>query len=231
MRIKRIAPLLLVAIIGAIALLARDSWDVPYEQWNRSQVAKMFNDSPWAQLQTFSNELGAGNLGQNEFHYNFTVRLFSSLPIREAYVRMLEIMNNYEQMPAVQRQNFDTHVKGLVHADVKDEVVLSVAFSSDDPNGKRDVERFLNTATVASLSQAAYLYTSSAGRIDLAKYLPPENEGIGARFIYPRVVNGKAILAEGDKDMHFEFWVAPINQRLLVGFKPSKLVFNGKLEY
>lgn len=215
----------------ALTLGAKDFWEAPYEEWTRPQVVKLFNDSPWAQLQTNTVESMRGSRGQNEFHYAFTVRLLSARPMREAYYRMLQLMNNYDELPPERRKELDTRINWLLDDEqVKDQVVVSVAFKSDDPDGSRNVKRFLDTATTDTLNQSVYLF-SSRGRDDLMKYVPAGQEGVGARFIFPRQLNGAPLLQPGDKELRFEFYVPPIGQKLMVWFKPSKMTYKGGLAY
>jgi hypothetical protein len=220
-----------LSLLCAALLSSKDILDKPFDQWDRNEVTKIFSDSAWAQSQTYSSVIEGGYQGQNEAHYKFTVRLFSALPIREAYVRMLEIMNRYEDMTPDKRQQFDNGVNGLLTANLNDEIIVAVAFTTNIPETTRDVKRFFDTATTQTLNQQAFLFTPHAGRLDLKKYLPPGQEGIGARFIFPRSLNGQPVLAPGDKELRFDFWVSPINQKLLVGFKPSKMVYKGELAY
>ena len=97
-------------------------------------------------------------------------------------------------------------------------------------NTRGDIQRFFDTATAPTLSQSAYLYTPR-GRVDLLKYFPAGGEATGARFIFPRVLNGQPPLQPGDKQMRFEVYVPPINNTVRVGFDPRKMVFQGKLDY
>ncbi|HEV2494988.1 MAG TPA: hypothetical protein VG204_18145 [Terriglobia bacterium] len=223
----------LVILTGLGLLRAKDKnswWDEPFTSWNQAQTAKMFNESPWVQMQTYSSESVQGALGQNETKYQFTVRLFSAQPIRDAYVRMLQLMNNYDTLPPERRQEFDSRVSKIASVDPGDEVVVAVAYACSDPQGSRDLKRFLDTATTATLSQSAFLYTSSAGQIALEKYLPPD-AGIGSRFIYPRTFKGQPILQATDKEMRFQISIPQVGQDLIVGFKPAKMVYKGKSTY
>lgn len=222
-----------VTLLGLGILFAKEKsswWDEPYTKWNQGQTAKMFNDSPWVQMQTYSYESMQGSLGQNETKFQFTVRLFSAQPVREAYVRMLQLMNNYDTLPPDRQRAFDAEVGGLATADPGDEVVVSVAGVCNDTRGSRDLKYFFDTATAPTLNQNAFLYSSTAGQITLTKYLPPQS-GIGCRFIYPRTFQGKPILQPGDKELRFQMWVPPMGQELLVAFKPSKMVYKGKFAY
>ena len=222
-----------VILAGLSLLLAKDKngwWDEPFTSWNQGQTSRMFNDSPWVEVQTYSSESVQGAMGQNETKFQFTVRLFSAQPIREAYVRMLQLMNHYDTLPPERKQDFDAKVSNIATADPGEEVVVAVALACTDREGSRNLKRFFETATAATLSQSAFLYTSSAGQITLEKYLPPSG-GIGSRFIYPRTFKGQPILQATDKELRFQVSIPQTGQDLMVGFKPAKMVYKGKFTY
>ncbi|HLY59937.1 MAG TPA: hypothetical protein VKV95_04150 [Terriglobia bacterium] len=224
------AVFLFAASVGV--LFAKNKWDgAPFQQWNQETVSKLFNDSPWAQEWTHKN-VGVGG-GVNEQEFTFSVRVFSSEPIREAYVRMLQILNKYDSMPPDQKTSFDGRVTTpLLNADVKDQVVLAVAYKTNDQSAQRDLRRFFDNATTDTLNQQAYVFSPQLGRVDLLKYISPGSDGIGARFIYPRTVNGKPLLQPGDKELRFEFWVGgPVNDELRVAFDGRKMIYKDELSY
>lgn len=209
----------------------KEAWSQkPFESWTQADTAQVLNDSPWVQIQTYSSESPGGNQGVNEANYLFTVRLFSAIPVRQAYVRMLEIMNNYDTLAPDRRQEFDSRVKGLLSVDVSDQVVVALAFKTNDAQAQRDIKRFFDTSTTATLNQNAFLY-GPRGRLDLREYVPPGQDGLGARLIFPRLQNGKPIFQPGDKELRFEMDISPIGQHLLVGFKASKMMYQNNLAY
>jgi hypothetical protein len=233
MRSRNMLATVFVVLLCLGLLSGKDNeswWNEPYTQWNQGQTAKMFNDSPWVKMQTYSFASMAGALGQNETKFQFVVRLFSSQPVREAYVRMLQIMNKYDTLPPERRQEFDAKVGGLATADPGDEVVLTMSSVCNDPQKSRDLKTFLSTATTATLSQSAYLYSSSAGQITLKEYLPPEG-GLGCRFIFPRTFKGQPILLPSDKELRFEVYIPQTGQNLQVQFRPKEMVYKGKFCY
>jgi hypothetical protein len=130
------------------------------------------------------------------------------------------------------QKDFDARVTTpMLNADVKDEVVFAVAYHTNDQNAGLDLKRFFETSTSQTLNQQAYLFSPEAGRVDLKSYVPPGKEGLGARFIFPRTVNGKPLLQPGDKEMRFELWVNPLNDELRVGFDGRKMIYKGELNY
>jgi hypothetical protein len=239
----RIAKLILAASIvllmaAFVVAKEKENYDgTPFQQWSQQMVSKMLTDSPWAQqwgtgeaFQTMGQAGSQAEQGQTEAKNTFIVRVFSSLAIRQAYVRARELTNGYDSMPPDGKKDFDSKANGLLNADVSQEVVLAVTFKSNMPITTRDIQRFFETATAPTLNQSAYLFTPR-GRVDLLKYLPPSSEVSFARFIFPRLVNGQPLLQPGDKQLRFEVYIPPVGQVLRVGFDARKMMFQGKLDY
>jgi hypothetical protein len=241
-----------VIAAGAVGLYARKkphtTWlDTPFTSWKRNQVIKLFNDSPWARSRGYRGQTtgehgnfnpgvtgtsGNATLGVNTVDYSFTARLFSAEPVREAYVRMLQIMNHYNSLAPAQKQIFDSKVDWLLHADVSKEVVVALFYHTNDPLSERSINQWFATQTAGTLRQNAYLYTSSAGQVQLIKYFPAHGSGgLGARFIYPRMINGKPILQAGDQRMRFQLYVPQVGQTIYLDFQPSQMMYKGQLSY
>ncbi len=223
-----------LAGVGAAWVMAKDFWEEPFEKWKREEVLRMLSNSPWSQTQTFNavaGGRGSGTAGEKEMFYQFTVRLFSARPIREAYVRMMQILNKYDQMPPEQKQEFNARFRKALSLDVSDRVIIALDYATNDPNATRDLRTFLETARTETLKQSVYLIAPRHGRLELREYYPPSPDGTGAKFIFPRLVNGQPVLGTQDKEIRFDFFIAPIGQRLFLTFKAPKLMYQGQLEY
>lgn len=230
-------------LAAAMPLLAQEFWDGPSEKWNAKQVSRMIGDSPWSQSQTLSTALtgkDSGLQGEKEIFNKFTVRFFSALPVREAYVRLMQIVNRYEDMAPAQRSEFDARFKRALNLDVSDRVIVALEFASNDPDANREMKRFLETARTDTIKQSVYLITEHLGRVELREYFPPSSDGTGAKFIFPRTVNGKSLVSAADKEVRFEFQAPLIDrnaggqnnrQRLLATFKVAKMFYKGELSY
>ena len=240
MRLNRLIPaiLLIAAVVAPLSPKSKESIEgTPYQQWSLELVKTVMTKSPWAQewgtSTAFDTKSQAGSQaveGQDEGRNSFVIRLMSALPVRQAYIRYLELANHYETMTPEQRQQFDSKVNVLLTADVSQEIILALLYKSNVPETNRQLRQFFGTQTTATLNQSAYLY-GPHGRIDLMKYIPPNNEEASARFVFPRVVDGQPVLQTGDKEMRFELWVPPVGQKLQVAFDAKKMVFQGKLDY
>jgi hypothetical protein len=244
MRIGRGAVLgILLSLFGSTILSAQEFWDEPFEKWNAKYVNRLISDSPWSQNQTLSTPLAgkdSGLQGEKEIYNKFTVRFFSALPVRQAYVRMMQLLNKYDEMAPEQRSEFDSRFKRALALDVSDRVIVAIEFSSNDPDATREMKQFMATARTATIKQNVYLIGEHSGRVSLKEYFPPSTDGTGAKFIFPRTMNGKPVIASGDKEARFEFLVPVIDrnaggqtnlQKLSVAFKVEKMVYKGELSY
>ena len=257
MRTSRFAMALVLVVAGAAALYAKkkhDNWlDEEFTKWNAQQVRTILDKSAWSQTKDFRGQVtgahgtvtdvgghtsrgtlgtGGGTTGTDVPNYEFTVTFFSALPVREAYVRLFQLENNYDSLPAAKQQEFDQKMDGLLHADVSQEVAINLKYQISDPIARRDVDQWFNTQTTDTLSQNAYLYTN-AGQVILSKYLPPsETHGFGARFIFPRLFKGEPILPAAGGKLRFQLSYQPqIGQAMYIDFKPEDMMYQGQLSY
>src|SRR5437879_1432185 len=118
MRLGRLIPaiLLIAVIVAPLSPKSKESIEgTPYNQWSLELVKTIMTKSPWAQewgtSTAFDTKSQAGSQaveGQDEGRNSFVIRLMSALPLRQAYVRYLQIVNHYDTMTPEQRQQFDS---------------------------------------------------------------------------------------------------------------------------
>ncbi|MBP6824484.1 MAG: hypothetical protein KA368_23260 [Acidobacteria bacterium] len=224
-------------------------WDKkPYTEWQDKDVLKMLNDSPWGKTQSFvaNTELsGSGRAGRVEsitdtFQINFRVRLFSSRPIRQAFARQMEkkLKGNISEEQAAQLKTFTT-------GDFNEYIVVTVSCDSEQRGlPLQDALMLLQKRTTADLKADTYLEVAGQ-KVYLQEYQAPRNDGFGARFIFPRLVNNEPFITSKTNEIHFysEFsgqaagrsgpasGAGAMNYTLNVRFKVSAMNFLGKLEY
>jgi hypothetical protein len=75
------------------------------------------------------------------------------------------------------------------------------------------------------------LITPRQGRVQLLEYYPPSKDGTGAKFIFPRLINGRPIVQPGDKEITLDFYVRPVDQKLRIIFKIAEMAYQGELSY
>lgn len=213
-------------------------WERSFTEWKRDQVLKLLGDSPWAKQVVLTSQVSgrglegtarAGSRGERESYYVYTVRFFSALPVRHAYVRMMQIMNDYDEMPPAEQRAFDAQFSRALTMDTSGEIIVALEFGTNDRPTGMDVERVLKTTTAEQLKQNVFLISDRLGRVDLLSYFPPAPDGTGAKFIFPRRVDGKEVVVHDDRDVKFEFYVPGVDHKVLATWKVADLIYQGDL--
>jgi len=175
-----------------------------------------------------AGEKGSGMHGEKELFYRYTARLFSALPVRQAYLRLLRLDNNYDRMTADEKQEFDARFSSLA-AEAGSDIVVSVDFDSNHRETLMEVNRQLRQATRDTLDQRAYLISDRVGRVNLKDYVPPSADGTGAKLIFPRQINGEPVVGTQDKQVKLEFVVPGSGHKVYIVWKVADLTCNGQL--
>jgi len=256
--INRIATAL--ALCMASHLIAQAQWEKkPYTEWSEKEAQKLLSDSPWSQTQVFSDtsqmfgndrlSSGASRVA-NVFHINFRIRFLSAKPVRQATSRAMEL----KQKGALNEQ-LATQLRAFAAADFPDYVIITVLCDSDQPNMRlQEATALLNSRTTADLKNNTFLELKDGRRIFLHEYQPPRNDGLGARFVFQRLVNGKPFITAESGEIHFVSDLSqggspaggvsrgqatgatgsssnPMNYLLDRRFKLAAMNYQGKLEY
>ncbi len=241
-------------------LIAQAQWEKkPYAEWSEKEAQKMLSDSPWSQTQIisdtsqmFGNERLSSGTSRvaNVFHVNFRIRFLSAKPVRQAISRVMEL----KQKGAV-NERLGAQLQAFAAGDFPDYIIITVLCDSDQPNLRlQEATALLNNRTTADLKNNTFLELKEGRRVFLQEYQPPRNDGLGARFIFPRLIDGKPFITAESGDIHFVSDLSlsgsqasgvsrsqtsgttgssstPISYRLDQRFKVATMNFQGKLEY
>ena len=100
--------------------------------------------------------------------------------------------------------------------------------------GQRGDPAFLRKAfadaTTSSLKNSTHLAAKGGKRLALQDYKAPINDGLGAKFIFPRTLDGKPFVTADCGELHFYTEMAKFI-RVNVRFKVTEMALNGTLEY
>ena len=231
---KTVLCLPIVLLLGAITGSAQ--WQTkPYQEWSEKEVLKILDDSPWGQTQNVadtSRMFGAiagrrGPTGEQEVPKTaFHIRFFSAKPIRQAISRFMEI----KQKGNLSKQ-LGAQLKALADADFPDYVVITVVTEFTEAGTQMGTAgALLEKQVTLQLKNETYLLGKGGQRIFLQEYQPPRKDGLGARFIFPRVVDGKPIITPDSGDVLFYSRLTD-GPELSMRFKVKDMMFGGKLEY
>lgn len=246
-----------VAVVTLASVLpAAAQWDkkTPTE-WSEREAQKLLNDSPWAQTQTFSdlsqmtgnNALSSGQSRvAQDIHVNFRVRFLSAKPVRQAVAREMELKQKGKLDPQLAAQ-----LKAFAAADFPDFIVITVVCDAPQRNVQlQEAQALLQNRTTADLKNNTYLELKNGTRLFLKEYQAPRNDGLGARFIFPRLVSEEPFLSANSGEVRFYSELSPagsqgltirpgtttgatggINYKLNLRFKIADMNYLGKLEY
>jgi hypothetical protein len=186
--------------------------DESFRNWSISTAVQILNSSPWARQETFTRVVGgvgSGVSGEREIYNTFYVRFLSARPVREAYARIQQIQQGYDKWADEERRRFDDLMQPSLEFDAGRWVVVAVSFRSNDPNEESRVRQFFESETTGTLRSKAFLSTDSFPQVAVAAYFPPREEGVGARFVFPRDIQGHPVVGKDDKRIAFELLDVP----------------------
>jgi hypothetical protein len=153
---------------------------------------------------------------------NYHVRFLSAKPIRQAFARMIELQE--KESKSVREQ-----LGPFVERDFSEYIVVTVTFDASDNRFAGPVLQAFASATSGTLKTQAYLERSDGKRLFVMDYKPPINDGLGAKFVFPRMVDGQPFLTDTG-DVRF---VAQLSDKITVNtkYKLHDMMYEGKLEY
>jgi len=199
------------------------------------KAVEVLNLSPWARQETYTRVIsgvGSGISGEKEIYNTFYVRFLSARPIREAYARIQQIHYGYDKMSPDEKRRFDRAQSANLEMNVSRWIVVSVSFRSNDPNEESSMRRFFQSETVQTLKTKAFLSTQSFPQLELSAYFPPREESVGAKFVFPREVNGVPVVTKDCENVTLELLeIAGANSRLRAIFDVKSMIVNGELIY
>jgi hypothetical protein len=204
-----------------------------YHEWSLQEAIDLLNDSPWARQETFTKVVGgvgSGISGEKEIYNTFYVRFLSARPIRAAYARIQQIQSGYDKMNAEQKRLLDQAQQPKLNLDVEDWIVVCVGFRSNNPNEESSVRRFFMNETTTTLKSRAFLSTPDFPQVEILAYFPPVEDSVGAKFVFPRELDGRpVVLGEGER-VTFELLDVPGAQpRLRAEFPVQYMLRDGTL--
>jgi hypothetical protein len=234
---RSLARLLIVALATLCAGTVTAQWNKkPYKDWSEKEALAVLNDSPWGQTQTYTDTshmfdegraVDSGARREIEVpEIRFRIRFFSSKPIRQATSRIIEL----KQKGQLSKQ-LGAQLDALSNATFADYIIITVTAETAKAGSLMGLAAsLLDRQTTAQLKNDTYLSTKGGKRVFLLEYQPPRNDGLGARFVFPRIVDGKPFISLDDEGVlfHSELNAGP---DLEMRFKVKDMIFQGVLEF
>ena len=230
----------------------------PWTEWNEKDVKKMLTDSAWTQSQTEYAETpptgstitpvqprnaattsGAQNtesgetLGRKSTALStiYRVAFLSAKPVRAAFIRLIELQ--HPETPAAKVAELRT----FIDRDFGEHVVVAVLLEGTNKARQKSVMQEISAADAEALTlllnqlkTTTYLERKDGKRVALMDYRPPSQDGMGAKFIFPRMLDGQPFLDANSGELRVNIQIGKtvkLNRR----FKVAEMVYDGKLEY
>lgn len=243
MRRAMTACFVLVIIAGGVVAQKQKPWT----DWTRKDVEKTLNDSAWGQTQTEGgssqssdtsavtqvaaqraadrqlSRSGESGEGKPVNYVKYSVRFLSAKPVRAAFARMVLLSRSEPD------ENLKNQLQTFIDRDFSEYIVVSVGVQVGDEKMVGPIMRAFSTATTEELQKNVYLERKDGKKLFLMDYRAPVEDGMGAKFIFPRVVDGQPFLSENDSVRFF----AQLNEKMKLNtrYKLSDMLYEGKLEY
>jgi hypothetical protein len=232
------ATLVLIAVPTSLSA----QWNKkPYTEWSEKEARKLLENSPWAQTQVFADTssefktgpargaLGTGDNSSGDYsahQLNIRMRLLSAKPVRQAFARIVTLMQKGQMTPQL-----DSQLKAFATQDFPDFIIISLDCDAKESKTEfREFKALMDNRTTADLKSNTYISGKGGERVYIAAYQPPKNDNLGAKLIFPRLVNGEPFITAGSDEIHFysEFSTKYV---LNMRYKVKDMSADGKLEY
>lgn len=221
-----------ISLLGLFPAGYAETLDSSFREWSENYALGLLNESPWANNETYIRQLrgvGSGIQGEKEIYNTYFVRFLSASPVRKAFARIRELHFKNDGLSDTEQAAFREENDRTVNLDLKDWIVVSVAFRSNVPREESRVDQFLMAQTTETLKTRAYLSTDRFPRIEIAEYIAPMESIVGAKFIFPRTKDGVDIVTTEDEKIVFEFDAPGSDPLLRTTFNIKDMVHEGEL--
>jgi len=218
----------------------------PWTEWSKKDAEKILNDSAWGQTQTtgtnqststsaITKTEGAGreDVGRSGESgetlggpkpVNYRVRFLTAKPIREAFARIVTLSK-----PNAGKDLSD-QLQGFIDRDFGNYLVVVLSVESEDQRAAAMSMGALAKITKDILQDKVYLERKDGKRLELIDYKPPINDGMGAKFIFERTLDGQPFLNNDSDSVKFSLELSE-KMKVNVKFRVPAMIYGGKLEY
>lgn len=236
---KAIMVLIGLALTVGIAVAQKNK---PWPQWTVKDAEKILSDSGWAQTyseidtseptwSTASRPIDGRGAVNQATGVTYHIMLLSAKPIRQAYLRLAELSPSQTTPQQIEK------MRQFAESKYEKTIVIAVTYEGEDQRYTGPVFQAFTSAITNTLKNNTYLDIKGGKRIFLQEYQPlVPGEGLGSKFIFPRLVDDQPIITAKTGDVRFyaEFpKLAGNNQqvKLDMRFKVSNFMYEGVLEF
>jgi hypothetical protein len=244
-------------LCAATASAQKEEKGKAWTEWSEKEAMKMLSDSPWSQTQKELTDSPGGSsggavtsaaqngnsanmvmsegakassesgqsLGQRNVTLNllYIVEFLTAKPVRAATIRLSELQHPDQPAERVaERRTF-------VDRDFGDYIVVTLKMDGTDRKRLAPIIQSLGSSNTESFKDLAYLERKDGKRMALMQYYAPGPDRLGAKFVFPRTLDGKPFLDanSGEVRVYMEINKTKVSRK----FKVADMMYDGKLEY
>jgi hypothetical protein len=156
---------------------------------------------------------------------SYEIRFLSAKPIREALANLI-----VAKQTDADRDKVKNEMQAFVDRNYGDFIVVTVSYEATDGRLSGKAFQDFNNAVIGTLKNHTYLERSDGKRVYLIDYRAPIDDGLGAKFVFSRTIDGKPFLTTTADEVRFYSEIGTslkLNRR----FKVGDMIYHGKLEY
>ena len=239
--------LLLVTLITSTPSITAQKKLKPWQEWSRKDAETVLNESAWGKTQTETDlsemmfrpqgapdaRSGASNAdplrderggATNQASVvKYRIRFLSAKPIRQAFARLIALDQPSED-PRIK-----AHMDDFVGRQFDRWIAVTVGVEARDQRFSATALQALASSTTESLKNKTYLERRDGKRLFLHMYQAPSPDGLGAKYIFARIVDERQFLNDESGEVRFVSEVGKV--KLDMRFKVAEMKYDGQLEY
>lgn len=221
------------------AVSAQKIWERDWQSWKANDVGRILNNSPWAkncrngEVEVACGLVSSGNTNKANVTPPVIVRFYSSLKLRQAFVRLVQLQNNYDKMDDKQKSAFDEKTKSfLICENCKNYYVFTLYQSVVKENDERSVfNDKLKNEKPENLADKIYLGNDKNEKRKLAHF---KMNAYQVELYFPILDDKQNPLITTDTkkmtlNLKTNFWREGAMEE--VEFDVSKMLINNKLDF
>jgi len=245
-------------LLATTAVAQKDQKEKSWTEWTEKEAMKMLSDSAWAQTQKELTDSGSSsggsaittaaenkntanmtmdeksknaapesgqNIGQKNQSLSliYNVSFLTAKPVRAANIRISEL--RHPETPA----DLAAQRRAFVDRDFGDYIVVTLRMDGTDKKKVAPIVQLLTSSNKDTFKDIAYLERKDGKRVALMDYRAPGPDQLGAKFIFPRTLEGKPFLDanSGEVRVYMEINKTKLTRK----FKVADMMYDGKLEY
>jgi hypothetical protein len=192
--------------------------------------------SPGAGLRGTTADINRNRAAEGAYNQavdiKYRVRFLSARPIREALANRIlfeQPTSKAEDQPH-KNDKLKHQMQEFIDRNYDEFIIVVVNYEATDQRLSAKAFQDLGSATAQTLRNKCYLERADGKRLYLVDYRVPIGDGLGAKFVFPRRLEGKPFLNKDSGDVRFYSEIGAtvkLNRR----FKVSDMVYKNKLEY